>query len=244
MATNNVSLVTLNIDLIEVKLDKKIAFSVLGFALLAIAVLMIIPTGKPPSKQLLPWSVEVLPNGSSKIFGITLGQTTMQEAGKAFDDDWEVNMFISPDSKISVEGYFNRLIVSGLKADFVMNLALDQKTKDEMFHRGTRISQLGDGTKKVSLSSADMDIIAGAIIQQITYLPSANLNEELIDNLFGKPESIIKVEKSGIEHWLYPEIGLDILLDPNGKEVFQYVMPAKFDAAKKPLLKLESNSEK
>jgi hypothetical protein len=237
-------LVAINIDFIEVKLDKKIALSVLGFALLAIAVLMLIPTGKPPSKHLLPWSVDALPDGSSKVFGLTLGQSTMQDAGQIFEDDWEVVLFVSPEDKVSVEGYFNRLIISGLKGDFVMNLALDQKTKEEMYQRGSRISQLGDGTKKVSLSSADMDIIAGATIQQITYLPSAKLDGKLIENLFGKPESIIQVKKSSIEHWLYPEIGLDILLDPDGKEVFQYVMPSRFDEVKEPLLKIEGEAEK
>lgn len=224
-------------------MDKKIAFSVLGLALLAIAVLMLIPTGKTPSKHLLPWTVEALPNGSSKVFGITLGQSTMDHAGKAFEDDWEVIMFVSPEKEISVEGYFNRLTLSGLKADFVMNLGLDQKTKEAMYQRGARISQLGDGTKKVSLSSADMGVIANAAIQQITYLPSAKLDGKLIEKLFGKPETIIQVKKSSVEHWLYPDVGLDILLDPDGKEVFQYVMPSRFSEVKEPLLKLESETE-
>ena len=225
-------------------MDKKIALSVLGFALLAIAILLVIPTGKPTSKRLLPWKVEVLTNGSSKVLGITLGQSTMEDARKIFQDDWEVNLFVSPENDISVEGYFNRLFISGLKADLVLPLSLDQKTKEEMLKRGARISQLGDGTKKVSLASADMSTIDTATIQQLTYIPAANLKGELIENLFGKPESIIKVEKSGVEHWLYPEIGLDVLLDPNGKEVFQYVMPSRFDEVKKPLLELESQAKK
>jgi hypothetical protein len=225
-------------------LDKKIAFSVLGLALLAIAILLLIPTGKPPQRDLLPWEVKVLPNGSSKVLGITLGKSTMEDARNIYEDDWEVNLFVSPENNISVEGYFNRLMISGLKADLVLNLPLDQKTKEEMYKRGTRISQLGDGTKKVSLSSTDMAAIDNAIIQQITYLPAANLEGDLIENLFGKPESIIKVEKSGIEHWLYPKIGLDILLDPNGKEVFQYVLPSRFNEVSEPLLELEKNVEK
>jgi hypothetical protein len=204
---------------------------------------MLIPTGKPPQKDLLPWEVKVLPNGSSKVFGITLGQSTMQQASDLFQDDWEVILFVSPDNNISVEGYFNRLIISGLKADFVMNLDLDKEIREKMYQRGTRISQLGDGTKKVSLSSSDMETVASAIIQQITYLPSANLEGKLIENLFGKPESIIKVEKSSVEHWLYPEVGLDILIDPNGKEVFQYVIPSKFSEVSEPLLELKENAE-
>jgi len=224
-------------------LDKKIAFSVLGFALLAIAILMVIPTGKPIEKELLPWKVSALPNGSSKVFDITLGQSTLDEASKIFQNDWEVNIFVSPEKEISIEGYFNRLIISGLKADLVMPLSVDKKTLEEMYQRGTRISKLGDGTKKVSLSSADTAIISNSTIHRITYLPSANLDAELIQKLFGEPASIIK-EESGIEHWLYPDIGLDIALNPDGKEVFQYVMPSTFNDVMAPLMKLESKSVK
>lgn len=224
-------------------MDKKIALSVLGFALLAIAILFVIPTGKSIQKELLPWKVTRLPNGSSKVLGITLGQSTMDDAKKFFQYDWEVSMFISPEKEISIEGYFNRLIISGLKADLVLPLSVDKKTLEEMYLRGTRISQLGDGTKRVSLSSADIFTVANATIDRITYLPSANLDAELIKKLFGEPTSII-TEKSGIEHWLYPEIGLDIALNPDGKEVFQYVMPSTFDEVMAPLMQLESKTEK
>ncbi len=223
-------------------MDKKIAFSVLGFALLAIAILFAFPTGKTPDKKpLLPWNVEILPNGTSKVLGITLGKSTMEDARQIFQNDWEVNLFVSPQKDISIEGYFNRLIISGIKADLVMSLSFDEKKLEEMYQRGARISQLGDGTKKVNISSTDREAVTNAIIQQITYLPAADLEGELIENLFGKPKSIIK-EKSGIEHWLYPRIGLDIALNPDGKEVFQYLNPTKFEEATKPLMKLESEN--
>ncbi len=224
-------------------MDKKIALSVLGFALFAIAILLVIPTGKQPQKGLLPWEVKSLPNGTSEVLGITLGQSTMEDAGRIYQDDWEVNIFVSPEKDISIEGYFNRLIISGLKADLVLSLSLDKETLEKMYQRGTRISQLGDGTKKVSLSSDDMSTVANARIHRIVYLPSANLEGNLIENLFGNPDSIIS-EESGIEHWLYPKIGLDIALNPDGKEVFQYVMPSEFDEVMEPLLKLESKAEK
>ncbi len=225
-------------------MDKKIALSVLGFALLAIAILFVIPTGKQPEKvRLLPWNVEILPNGATKVLGITLGQSTMEDARQIYQNDWEVNLFVSPDNKITVEGYFNRIFISGLKADLVMSLSLDKKTLSEMYQRGARISQLGNGTKKVNVSSADTNTITNAVIKRITYLPTANLDGELIENLFGKPDSIIK-EESGIEHWLYPKIGLDIALNPDGKEIFQYVIPATFDEVMKPLMELKKAKAK
>jgi len=43
------------------------------------------------------------------------------------------------------------------------------------------------------------------------------------------------VEATGITHWLYPDRGLDIAVNPDGREVFQYVMPARFNELLEPL---------
>ncbi len=56
-----------------------------------------------------------------------------------------------------VEVYFQRIYISGLKADVVLNLELTEKQAKEMFERGERISRLGDDTRKVELSSSDME---------------------------------------------------------------------------------------
>ncbi len=224
-------------------MDKKIALSVLGFALLAIVILFVTPTGKTPNKNpLLPWSVEILPNGTTKVLGITLGQSTMQDARQTFNDDGEVNLFVSQEKNLILEGYFNAIFISGLKADLIMSLSQDVKALETMYNRGARINKLDSGVMKVSLSSEDMPTSSAAIIERITYIPAANLDSDMLEKRFGTPTSIIK-EESGIEHWLYPNIGLDIALNPNGKEVFQYVQPTSFDEVTKPLLELEPKTE-
>lgn len=217
-------------------MDKKIILSVLGLALAALIILFFATSGRKPNPNpLLPWDVKIQPNGTTKVLGLTLGQSTMDDARKVLHDSGEINIFISKEAGMTLEGYFNRLFVSGLKADFVLSLSMDAKTLDAMFRRGTRISQLDRGVKKVDLSSEDMATAATAVIQRITYLPATDLDGELIGRLFGKPSSVLK-EDSGIEHWLYPKIGLDVALNPDGKEVFQYVMPSSFDEVVKPLL--------
>jgi hypothetical protein len=217
-------------------LDKKIAFSVLGFALLAIVVLLILPSGrKPETNPLYPWVIEVLPNGSTKVLGLTLGKSSMEDARQTFENDGEINLFASPDKKLSLEGYFNRMIISNIKADVILSLSLDNATLETMYKRGARINNLGNGIMKVSLASADMQTSSNAVIQRITYLPAAHLDWDLVEKRFGTPASVIK-EKNDVEHWLYPKVGLDVALNPDGKAVFQYVMPAKFDAITQPLL--------
>jgi hypothetical protein len=42
-------------------------------------------------------------------------------------------------------------------------------------------------------------------------------------------------EGPGVNHWLYPEKGLDIVVSDDGKEVLQYVAPRDFRQPVAPL---------
>jgi hypothetical protein len=218
-----------------IELERNLILGVLGVTLLALAVALLVPGGRSPDPNpRLPWLIEVDPAGNPTVFGLTLGRSTLADARQAFESEGKANIFVSTSGRVSLEAYFNRLYLSGIKADMVLSLSLAQEKLDGIYRGGLRISQLGDGSKKVSISPQDMHTVAGAVIERITYLPAARLDQELVQQRFGKPGSIIR-EKSGIEHWLYPERGLDIALNPEGKEVFQYVRPDAFDEVIKPL---------
>jgi hypothetical protein len=57
----------------------------------------------------------------------------------------------------------------------------------------------------------------------------ADLEPAIIEKRFGTPAERIG-EYEEITHWLYPQLGLDIAVDRERKEVFQYVMPREFEA--------------
>ena len=146
-----------------------------------------------------------------------------------------MNLFLSPQGEYAIEAYFQRLFLSGLRADLVLALDVEQQQAAEIFNRGLRISKLGSGAKKVDMTTSDQDMLAEAKISLITYLPATDLEEEIIRRHFGEPQQKISETKSGIVHWLYPEKGLDIGVNPDGKEVFQYVRPSEFEELVKPL---------
>ncbi|MCP3669967.1 MAG: hypothetical protein GY814_05960 [Gammaproteobacteria bacterium] len=222
-------------------MDRGIILSILGLTAIALVIAILMPGGKAPDTQpKLPWLIEIDPSGASRVFGLTLGKSTLSDARIALASNGKANIFVSPENQISLEAYFDRLYISGIKADMVLSLSMPYETLDAVYKRGLRISQLGGGTKKVTLDPGDMNIVATAVIERITYLPAAKLDRELIGNRFGKPGSVIQ-EKSGIEHWLYPDRGLDIALNPEDKEVFQYVNPASFDQVLSPLLEMETS---
>jgi hypothetical protein len=167
----------------------------------------------------------------------------MADARKILDDIGETDLLISQDGSKSVETLFRSVILSGLKADFVMTLELDPTVVEEVYHRGIQIGSLESGTKKVDLTREDIALVANAPIVHITYLPKTDLDEERIRPLFGDPEQVIEEPETGITHWLYPSIGLDIAIDPERKEVFQYVNPANFDQIIEPLKQAAEQTE-
>ncbi|MCB1856997.1 MAG: hypothetical protein KDI63_01915 [Gammaproteobacteria bacterium] len=220
-------------------MDKKHFLMISGITLIALALAILLPGGRPvQDNPRLPWLIEIDPHGQTRVFGLTLGTSTLQQARQELQQPGEVSLFSTPEGHFMVEAYFQRLHLSGIRADMVLTLDLDQSRLAEMYDRGLRISQLESGAKKVKLAETDMASVAQAAIRHITYLPAADLDEDLIRRRFGEPMQRIS-EPSGVVHWIYPQKGLDIALNPDGKEIFQYISPAHVGELLKPLENLE-----
>lgn len=71
-------------------------------------------------------------------------------------------------------------------------------------------------------------------ISAMTYMPFANLEEDIIVGRFGEPAEKIRSHEQA-QHWLYPEKGLDLIINDVGKEILQYVPPGEFDRLVQPL---------
>lgn len=217
-------------------MERNILLTVLAITLLILSVALLLPGGRPPDREpLLPWDIRLAPDGSSEVFGLTLGQSSLADARLQFRAQGKVNLFSSPGGLHNLEAYFDRVSLSGLKANLVLSLDLPADQARAMFERGLRISQLGSGGKKVDLAPRDLDAAATLTIRHITYLPAADLDEPLLQKRFGEPQLRIREADSQLVHWLYPDRGLDIAVNPQGTEVFQYLPPAEFDRILAPL---------
>ncbi|NNJ84120.1 MAG: hypothetical protein HKP13_04165 [Gammaproteobacteria bacterium] len=177
-----------------------------------------------------PWQIDVFPDGLSRVFGITLGKTTLSTVQTGFRDVGDIRLFISPSNRASVEVFFKSVALNGIRGKVVLLLDPGQETMAAMLERGTRIRFVSGGGKKVNLHPEDRAQLRLTPVSAITYLPSADLDAAVIQQRFGEPEKRIpEQEQKGVVHWLYPHLGLDIALNDNGKEVFQYVVPREFE---------------
>ena len=94
---------------------------------------------------------------------------------------------------------------------------------------------MGTGKRKVALSGEDKTAAMHTPIATITYLPKVNLDAVIVEKRFGQPSEKIKEQGTDIEHWLYPEKGIDIALSDEQKDVLQYTLPSRFDSLVAPL---------
>jgi hypothetical protein len=219
-------------------MDKKYVLGILGSALLGfLGVMLLMPPTIDDGTTRLPWHTRIDQAGHNQVFGFTLGETTLAQVREVFGDEGKINLFETPGAgePYEVEVFFEHIYLQSLRANFVMTLDLDQARLGEMYDHGLRISKLGSGSKKIKLDPTDVETLQQVPIRAITYLPQARLDEALLAKRFGEPSKRLTEEKTDIVHWLYPERGIDLGRDPDGKVVIQYVDPAAFPSLLAPL---------
>jgi hypothetical protein len=224
-------------------MDLKMMLSVLAIAVFGfIGIMLLLPENVGDDIPRLPWLVEQDDAGRTRVFGFTLGETTLGQVRELFGEDGEINLFASLDAggdplDYAVEAYFEQIYLNRLRADFVFGLAADQATLALMYERGLRISQLGSGSKKVKLDPRDVETLLAIPIGTITYLPWKSLDAEIIRNRFGVPTEKRSEPETGVTHWLYPSRGMDVAIDRDGGVVIQYVNLDDFGQVMVPLEK-------
>ncbi len=213
--------------------------TILGIAVAGLVAILvgILATPKTPMEERtdLPWKITVHADGTSEVFGLMLGHSTLTDAIRRIGEHPEITMFVSPDGNKVVEAFFEEVKLGGIRAKMVITAALEKAQIEKMYERGLRISKSSSGNRKVDLHPDDLTLVKHTAIASITYLPRYDLDAATVTRLFGAPDKRIQEKAKPIIHWLYPEKGLDIALSAEEKDILQYVMPARFEQLVKPL---------
>ena len=216
-------------------MDKKIILGVLALIVVSISLLLMLPEPPKQSPETLPWNITHPAPGMSRVFGITLAESSLNDLEKKFKEQTEISLFKTGDGKMLVEAFFDELNLNGLKAKFVMTIAVPQGELEGMYNRGLRMNSTTSG-KRITLSTEDAAKVRNSPVSSLTYLPSLRIEEAIIAKRFGVPAQRVREKNSGAVHWLYPEHGLDVTLGENEKPTLQYVSPKDFEVLRAPLL--------
>jgi hypothetical protein len=216
-------------------MDKKIIFGVLALVVVSISSLLWLPESPKDSPDTLPWNIKHPTPQTSHIFGITLGESTLADLEQVFKEQTEISLFKTSEGKMLVEAFFDELNLNGLKAKFVLTMAVPAEKLSGMFNRGLRMNSTPSG-KRITLTADDLIEVRKSPVASFTYLPSVKLSESVLAKRFGEPAQRIQEANGHVVHWLYPQHGLDITLADGEKPVLQYIQPKDFELLRAPLL--------
>lgn len=195
----------------------------------------------------LPWQVEILPGGASKVMGLTLAPSaaaaglsqaasTLADAQQQWGEAMQIAIIAAPGEDGVLEAFVDPASAGFITGKAVITAQLNRDDIRAMRERAIKSEFMESTTRKYTLTPADLQTALKAPITALSFIPQANLDADTVVARFGTPAE--RVRSNGhLEHFLYPAKGLDLALDSEGKELLQYVAPAEFDRLRQPLLK-------
>jgi len=220
----------------------KIALSLLLIvAALFAAALFLRPSGEPQPVEGLPWQVEAQPDGSMRVFGLNLGQDTLGEARDKLGPDMELAVVVKGKETGSLEMFYSRFQAGVLSGKLVLTGSLDEATLLQMRERSGAPRYMDSGARKYHLQPDDLPPAYRAPLQSVTFIPLASIDEDIALKRFGPAAETLRMDAE-TRHLLYPQIGLDLMINEGHRDVLQYVAPRDFERLRAPLLEQQAQS--
>jgi len=176
----------------------------------------------------LPWQVERLANGSTRVFGLSLGASALAEVDLR-GEPLQLALVARGNDIGVLEAYVEQFRAGFVNGRLVLSVAADEAQRQAWRARSTGRDGGRDGVWRHRLSPEDRAQALRATITGLTFIPAADLDAQTVGQRFGEPAERVRTDER-LEHWLYPDRGLAITLDARGREVLQYVAPAEFEA--------------
>ncbi len=185
--------------------------------------------------QKYPWQITILPDGKSQVFAIVLNETTLKEVNAILNSTPKMALFDS-DKKLSLEAYYKNVSLGGLIGSFILSLDATEETLKKIKEASIKDKKSGIKGAQYNLDKPTADKVQSFIVKNLIYIPTVQLDEEIIAKRFGKPEFKLPLKtKEAGWHYIYPEKGLDLIYKEEGKEILQYVIPKNINELLEPL---------
>jgi hypothetical protein len=218
---------------------KKLLLIILALTIAALIIPFVYhPSGTVQPGPGMPWDVEALPDGSSRVFGLNLGKSTLADAAARLQGDPEMAIIAGRGEGGTLEAYFDFVNLGFISGKMVITASLPAQTLLDMQKRAVKVVPQASGARSFMLRKEDWQLASAAQINSISLLPSTRLDEAIVLARFGRPSERLRTSETN-EHFLYPERGLDVSLDSSEKTLLQYVAPAQFSRLREPLVAMK-----
>lgn len=194
-------------------------------------------TGNPPAGSAAgaPWQIENLADGTTRVFGLIPGRSTLDDARRQFGPDAQIALILAPGETGSVEAFYDKVSAGIVTGKMILTLETTVTQREQMLKRALKAEYMESATRRVELADTDLLEVGRVAIAAIGFIPSANLDSQVVLQRFGTPAERLRTSEE-TEHFLYPDKGLDLRLDARGKELLQYVAPREFSRVRDPLV--------
>lgn len=189
------------------------------FLMIGTALMILVIGGEPiqDHPDYTPWNISILENNKTKVFGITLGKTAVQDANQIFASFPETQLILRDDGEHQLFALYKELKLGGLIADIQVAYKLDK----DMLENLAQSANINPETGQTRLPEELEISLLSSTIDSLIYKPSVDYETEIILQRFGPPDSEETISDT-ITHWLYPDTGLKIILNTKGLDTFMY----------------------
>jgi len=216
----------------------KFALAIVALILTALILPFFMPGAKrqngiDPNSN-LPWQIELDGQGGSRVFGLKPGVSTLADVRQQLGGEIEVAIIAEPGEVGTLEGYCSQVSLGFVMAKVIATVDAKKEAISEMRDRAIKAKHMESTTRRITLHPDDLAAADNMPIKAISVIPTVNLDEETVVQRFGPPGERLVVSETRV-HLLYPDKGLDVVVDRDGKELLQYVAPRDFALLRDPL---------
>ncbi|MDD3518383.1 MAG: hypothetical protein PHQ14_08545 [Chromatiales bacterium] len=202
-------------------------FWIVGALLLAALVLYWVGTRERETQFVdLPWQIEVLPDDRVRVFGVTLGETPLMDLAPRFGVP-EFGVFAQTDGRLSLEAYFGTVSIGPFQAGLLAVMSAEPETLDRYVAETTNVRPMPSGARRYELTEENVREVVRMPVTELVYVPRARYEAALVEQRFGAPAERVVVDEQRT-YWLYPDRGLALMLNGDGRDLLHYVRPRAF----------------
>jgi len=179
----------------------------------------------------MPWQVDKLENGSLRVFGLTLGKTSIQEANQLFarfgKNQFQIHTDENNHQTFELFTLYNDLTFGGLQASIKLTYQINHPDLEKIYRSLQELDENFDISKtkhKIVVLDINSEIEMKYLsypISSITYTPSIDYGLDAIRQNFG-PAAKEKKINDELQIWSYPKMGLKIYIHQTELDQFIY----------------------
>jgi len=192
------------------------------------------PSALAAAQQGLPWQVEVLADGSSRVMGLHLGRATLAEVRARTGDALQVALVARLGEVGVLEALAEPFHAGFVAGRLVLAFDVPPATLKRWREGSTGSAPMEGGVRRFALRAADQAEAEQARLSGLSFIPVARLSAADVRQRYGPPQSV-QALAGGAAVLAYPTRGLNATVMPGQRAVFQYVTPrdhARLDQAR------------